>query len=115
MQQKPVFDRKPIGDDGLGLREGYLTVTLPTTMPSVALGDIMHHTRAVPSREDREEVQDVGPRLQSHQEQFNESAHPDYQPGTDPLSEKERSEDPQYEAQYCDPTRGGDEKVTEEP
>src|SRR5262249_50992687 len=99
----PKFDHTP--DEG-GLRVGYTECTLPTEYPSVALGDLMMHTRRRTSRRDRDQVQDIGPRLQQNggdYKQFPE--YPEHIEGALREPSKNIVADPQCDAKHDAPTR----------
>lgn len=108
---KPKFEHH---DDRPPLEAGYINVTLPTQLPSMALGDLMGHTRRIPTREDRDEVQDIGPRLQQEGGRWQDF--PKYRIDFIDEGEPEAIEDPEYEKQYEDPTRATLEpKIKDEP
>jgi hypothetical protein len=97
--EKPRFEHQPGTDE---LREGYCVVTIPTQYPSVALGDLMMHTRRVATREDRDQVQDVGPRLKQDDIRKN---FPNFETTAYDADADDELRDPEYEAQYQDQTR----------
>jgi hypothetical protein len=102
---RPIFEHHHGGESPLEC--GYLPVTLPTQFPSVALGDLMGHTRAVPTREDRDEVQDIGPRLLSDgvAKVGDPQEYPKYKIDAFDEGVGEHIEDECYEEQYEDATR----------
>ena len=98
--EKPKFEHQP--DAGDELRQGYCLQTIPTQYPSVGLSDLMGHTRRVATREDKDEVQDIGPRLKQDdiRRHFPSTEITAYD-----LDCGEEIEDKQYDEQYEDPRR----------
>jgi len=112
VSQRPIFEHH---EDRPVLEAGYVNVTLPTQYPSMALGDLMGHTRRVPTREDRDEVQDIGPRLLSDGDTpvGDPQSWPEYKITAYDEGEKETVQDECYEEQYEDASRGDKEEPIE--